>query len=114
MIRGFFSSTVDKSEADGEALNGQGSNRLSLRNTEISEVPLRRKISLLLIVAFAAALAITGGCSRSDGVDAGDQDDSVSFDVNDPRIKERLGEDDGYAFAVMYGADIHGSLETCG
>lgn len=81
---------------------------------KISEVPLRRKISLLLIVAFAAALAITGGCSRSDGVDAGDQDDSVSFDVNDPRIKERLGEDDGYAFAVMYGADIHGSLETCG
>lgn len=105
---------IDKSEADGEALNGQGSSRLSLRNTEISEVPLRRKISLLLIVAFAAALAITGGCSRSDGVDAGDQDDSVSFDVNDPRIKERLGEDDGYAFAVMYGADIHGSLETCG
>jgi len=86
---------------------------LSLRNTELSEVPLRRKISLLLIVAFAAALAITGGCSRSGGVD-GDQDDSVSFDVNDPRIKERLGEDDGYAFAVMYGADIHGSLETCG
>lgn len=105
---------IDKSEADGEALNGQGPSRLSLRNTELSEVPLRRKISLLLIVAFAAALAITGGCSRSDGVDAGDQDDSVSFDVNDPRIKERLGEDDGYAFAVMYGADIHGSLETCG
>lgn len=105
---------IDKSEADGEALNGQCPSRLSLQNTELSEVPLRRKISLLLIVAFAAALAITGGCSRSDGVDAGDQDDSVSFDVNDPRIKERLGEDDGYAFAVMYGADIHGSLETCG
>jgi hypothetical protein len=75
---------------------------------------LRRQISLLLIVAFAAVLAITNGCSRSGGLDAGDQDDSVSFDVNDPKIKERLGEDDGYAFAIMYGADIHGSLETCG
>jgi len=29
-------------------------------------------------------------------------------------LEERLGEDDGYAFAIMYGADVHGSLETCG
>lgn len=75
---------------------------------------MRRQISLLLIVALGAALAIANGCSRSDTLEAGDQDDSIAFDVNDPKIKERLGEDDGYAFAIMYGADIHGSLETCG
>lgn len=75
---------------------------------------MRRKISLLIIVAFVAALAsINHGCSRSSDPDA-EMDGSVSFDLGDPKLKERLGEDDGYAFAVLYGADIHGSLETCG
>ena len=75
---------------------------------------MRRKISLLVIAAFVAALAaINHGCSRSDGEPEGG-DDSISFDLNDPKIRERLGEDDGYALAIMYGADIHGSLETCG
>ena len=75
--------------------------------------PLRRKISLLLIVAFIAALAIlNNGCSQSEPADSDDA--SVSFDLNEPKIKERLGKDDGYAFSIMYGADIHGSLETCG
>ena len=27
---------------------------------------------------------------------------------------ERLGKDDGYAIAVHYSGDLHGSLETCG
>lgn len=57
---------------------------------------------------------INNGCSRSGGMDNADRDDTISFDLNDPKIKERLGEDDGYAFAIMYGADVHGSLETCG
>jgi hypothetical protein len=75
---------------------------------------LRRKISLLVIVTLMAALAaFTHGCSRS-GIESRDVDESVSFDLNDPKIKERLGEDDGYAFAIMYGSDVHGSLETCG
>jgi hypothetical protein len=78
------------------------------------EVPLRRKISLLVMVTLIAALAaINHGCSRS-GLDSGEMDDSIGFDLNDPKIKERLGEDDGYAFAIMYGSDVHGSLETCG
>ena len=73
---------------------------------------MRRKFSLLVIVTFVTALAvINNGCSRSDPDSA---DNSVGFDLNDPKIKERLGEDDGYALAIMYGADIHGSLETCG
>ena len=75
---------------------------------------MRRKISLLVMFTLiAAATVINHGCSRS-GLDSDELDDSVSFDLNDPKIKERLGEDDGYAFAIMYGADVHGSLETCG
>ena len=76
---------------------------------------MRRKISLLVTVAFVAALAIINhGCSRSGAPDPDAGDDTLAVDLNDPKIKERLGADDGYAFAVMYAADIHGSLETCG
>ena len=76
---------------------------------------MRRKISLFVIMVLAATAAIIdSGCSRNGNLDDIDRDDSISFDLNDPKIKERLGEDDGYAFAIMYGADIHGSLETCG
>lgn len=78
------------------------------------EVPLRRKVSLLVIASFISALALVNhGCSRS-GLDSDGGDDSIAFDLNDPKIKERLGEDDGYSFAIMYGSDTHGSLETCG
>ena len=70
---------------------------------------------MLVAVTFIAALAVINhGCSRSGGPDADDRDDTVGLDLNDPKIQERLGVDDGYAFAIMYGADIHGSLETCG
>lgn len=76
---------------------------------------MRRKISLLVILAFVATLAaINNGCSRSGGLDSDDAADSFDFDLNNANLKERLGEDDGYAFAVFHGADIHGSLETCG
>jgi len=76
---------------------------------------LRRQISLLVIVSFVAAAAlVTHGCSHSGGLEGDDRDDSLSFDLNDPKLKDRLGEDDGYAFAIMYGSDVHGSLETCG
>jgi hypothetical protein len=69
----------------------------------------------MVIAAFVAALAlINNGCSRNGSVEEDERDDSISFDLNDPKLKERLGEDDGYAFAILYGADIHGSLETCG
>ncbi|MFY9557824.1 MAG: hypothetical protein WAV20_18380 [Blastocatellia bacterium] len=76
---------------------------------------MRRRISLMVIVCFVATLAIINhGCSRSSNLESDDSTETVSFDLNDPKIKERLGEDDGYAFTIMYGADIHGSLETCG
>ena len=76
---------------------------------------LRRQISILATLAFVTLLLLqTYGCSGSRAADAIDADDPFHPDLNEPRLKEHLGEDDGYAFAVMYGADIHGSLETCG
>ena len=74
---------------------------------------MRRKLSLVIAATFIIALAIINhGCSRSASDD--NNDDALAVDLNDSKIKERLGVDDGYAFAIMYGADIHGSLETCG
>jgi len=31
-----------------------------------------------------------------------------------PPLADRLGKDDGYALAIHYSGDLHGSLETCG
>ena len=75
---------------------------------------MRRKASLLVTLLFTAAVAaLQFGCSGSDPAGA-NLDAPVSFDINSQKIKERLGEDDGYAMAILYGADVHGSLETCG
>jgi hypothetical protein len=54
------------------------------------------------------------GCSRSQTDVAAGIKDNFEPDLNDPKLKERLGDDDGYSLAVFYGSDIHGSLETCG
>ena len=75
---------------------------------------MRRKASLLVMLLFAVTLAaLQFGCSGSEPGTA-DMNAPLNFDINSPKIKERLGEDDGYALAIIYGADIHGSLETCG
>jgi hypothetical protein len=75
---------------------------------------LRRKASLLATLFFITILAaLQFGCSGSESGEA-EMKAPLSFDINSPKIKERLGEDDGYAMAIIYGADIHGSLETCG
>jgi hypothetical protein len=82
---------------------------------------LRRKISLVVIIAFVAAAGfVINGCSRpgpsaaDENYDLDEREDSISFDLNSPKLQERLGEDNGYALAILYGADVHGSLETCG
>ena len=84
----------------------------SVKISIVWRFPLRRKVSFLVLTSFIAALALVNhGCSKSSD---DDRDESMSVDLNDPKIKERLGEDDGYSFAIMYGGDTHGSLETCG
>ncbi|MBI3651328.1 MAG: hypothetical protein HY231_09945 [Acidobacteria bacterium] len=76
---------------------------------------MQRKISLFIIASFIIGLAILHtGCSGGDAMEYDDGDVKVNFNIDDPNLQERLGKDDGYAFAIFYGADIHGSLETCG
>jgi hypothetical protein len=75
---------------------------------------LRRKFTALAAVVFLAIVAIIEfGCAGSDSSQP-DDNSPLGFDISSPKIKERLGEDDGFALAIMYGGDIHGSLETCG
>jgi len=74
---------------------------------------LRRRISLVIVLAFVATLGIlNNGCSRSG--DDEDSSEALTFDLESPPLQEKLGKDDGYAFAIFYGGDTHGSLETCG
>ena len=78
---------------------------------------MRRKISLLIIALFVAAfVGLHSGCSSPETAPAADPYDDASFDANTigQAMKERLGNDDGYAFTIFYGADTHGSLENCG
>jgi hypothetical protein len=76
---------------------------------------LRRTVSLTAIALFLVwAALIFHGCSKSRTDVATGIKDTFEPDVNDPKLKERLGEDDGYSLAVLYGSDIHGRLETCG
>lgn len=76
---------------------------------------MRRKISLVVLFSFVALMGtLNHGCSRSEGTEDEEREAGISFDSLEPKFKERLSNDDGYAFAVLYGGDIHGSLETCG
>lgn len=75
---------------------------------------MRRESLSLILLSLMAVSVIAPGCSTRDTVDIEQLDDRIGFDINDPKIRERLGEDDGFALAVLYGADINGSLETCG
>ncbi len=69
---------------------------------------MRRKLSLLIAATFVTALAlINHGCSRS-ASDVDDKDETLAVDLNDSKIKERLGVDDGYAFARGFGRTVSG------
>jgi hypothetical protein len=104
-------------------IGGSGSllvlRRLSLRQAQalfpiFRRFTLHRKVSLSITLLFVTSLAaLQFGCSSPEPGE-GDMNTTLSFDINSPKIKERLGNDDGYAMAIIYGADIHGSLETCG
>lgn len=65
---------------------------------------------IFLTVAALAAI----GCSHSGALAGGGVKDDFKPNLEDSKLKDKLGPDDGYSLAVMYGSDIHGSLETCG
>lgn len=62
-------------------------------------------------VAFFIGRSLTG---TSDQVDLGGKSKNIQAAEKGPTLTERLGVDDGAAIAIAYGADMQGSLETCG
>ena len=79
----------------------------------VLEVTLRRRISLAIVLSFVATLGIVNiSCSRSEEDE--DSNEALTFDIESAPLQEKLGQDNGYAFAIFYGGDTHGSLETCG
>ena len=75
---------------------------------------MRRNVMVLAALVCILAFAVLEvGCSGSDA-NQPDDNSPLGFDINSPKIKERLGDDDGFAVTILYGGDIHGSLETCG
>ena len=74
---------------------------------------MRRTTKLALVAVFATAFAaaifsIFPGPAQYASADSGGSGTPAE------RLAERLGADDGYALAIHYSADLHGSLETCG
>jgi hypothetical protein len=67
-----------------------------------------RTTKIAVAFVFASALAVAF-FSTNVG-----QAQQTAADGGDKALAARLGADDGYALAIHYSADIHGSLETCG
>jgi hypothetical protein len=87
----------------------------------------KRFISLTLVFAFAAAAmvvsglvalpdAVFGQVGKKTAAPRSQQDRKALARRPAPSgtIKDRLGEDDGYALALFFSADVHGNLEVCG
>ena len=75
---------------------------------------MRRILSFQILIITLLVSFFSPGCSPGNDDQVDDGDVAVSFNINEPKIRDLLGTDDGYGFAIFYGADIDGSLETCG
>lgn len=72
-------------------------------------------MSLAVTAVFLVTLALAcQGCGHTGASRATGIKDDFKPNLEDPKLKEKLGNDDGYSLAVIYGGDTHGSLETCG
>lgn len=58
-------------------------------------------------------LATLLSCVLISTIQVGAQQTATTAQAPQP-LAERLGKDDGYALAIHYSGDLHGSLETCG
>lgn len=61
---------------------------------------LRRTVSLLITLIFVSAVTLSGI-------------DSPAQEPAKGTLDERLGADDGAALAILFGANMRGTLETC-
>lgn len=62
--------------------------------------------------AFVVLATVVAGAIFSTRAWAAQQ--AVQSDPAQRLLAERLGADDGYVASILYGSDIHGSLEPCG
>lgn len=63
------------------------------------------------VARFVFAILLSGAMISTIPVSA--QQSAAAGDLSGPML-DRLGKDDGYALAIHYSGDLHGSLETCG
>lgn len=73
---------------------------------------MKRKIGMLpaAVCVLLAGLLPLAGCQ--DGSAAGDADKAGA--AMSKEFAERLGQDDGFAMALLFGADVQGNLKDCG
>jgi hypothetical protein len=65
-------------------------------------------------ISFALLVFLISACRIGNDSTPVDITEGFIPDLNNTKLQERLGEDDGYSFAILYSSDIHGSLEPCG
>jgi hypothetical protein len=61
---------------------------------------------------FVFAILLSGALINTIPVTA--QQTAGAAKADEQPLLDRLGKDDGYALAIHYSGDMHGSLETCG
>lgn len=71
-------------------------------------------IFVALIVGGVALIISRGLTSAPGQVDLSGKSKNIQAAEKGATLAERLGVDDGAAIAFIYGADMQGSLETCG
>ena len=83
----------------------------------------KRVVSLSLVIGFALAagclfglpeLQALGQKGKSAVRSQADRKALARKPAPSGKLRDRLGEDDGYGIVVFYSADIHGNLEVCG
>lgn len=71
--------------------------------------------AVVAIIIVGVALLIGKGLTADPGkVDLGGKSKNIQAAEKGVTLEERLGVDDNASIAFIYGADMQGSLETCG
>src|SRR6476620_3187315 len=83
----------------------------------------KRLLSLSLVIGFALGAAslygppaayVTGQKDKAKAPSQADRKALARKPAPSGKLRDRLGDDDGYGIVAFYSADIHGNLEVCG
>ena len=70
-----------------------------------------KRLKLITVVVIAVSFGVAFSDRAAVGQDSRRWMEFVGMSVP---FLERAGTDDGLAFAIQFGGDTHGSLDTCG